>query len=513
MMRDYIYDRDGVLVNDPERSRIVGGRWKSHWPKGYGTFTGQVHREILREWPIKAGYRLVRRDGQRTVYDGRLQAPKQIRSNGSDLLDLTAQGWYVVLAERSIRKRWIDNQALSRLQWPPGTKTSDNQTSPIVEKRDKEQLLRISIRPDDTTLSSGNYYAERYLAPTGYIRRVKYDYSYRSGEGFNFVLVGLDTTVEHTESVISSSQASGSVDHTFSQGDTTGFEFRIAPSLAGGSEYDQNDWASFTNFVVYINFTSGHSSHGGPNYVPDEFVEDVLLLTRGSDISADMGEIRGSPVALDSFVSQDDGFETADSLIQRLAAYSDNNQNTYGLVIFGGDNSSDGLPQAIFEKRLVDDYDYEVRASDCLDITLEEAEREIFNWITVKWEDEEGRVSYLSPDQDSDLKDDTSIARYGQRHNKTLDAGEANQAQAKLQAQRYLAYHKDPLLKGSLKLSGYIRTKAGVYEPASWFKAGSRVRFVDMDRTFFIREADYDSDSDTLIIQPDLPEDNLIQSH
>lgn len=511
MMRDYIYDRDGNLINDPQRNLIVGGRWKSHWPKGYGTFTGQVHREILRQFPIESGFRLVRRDGQRTVYDGRLQAPKQSRSNGSDVIDLTAQGWYVVLAERTIRKRWVDNQAIVRFEWPAGSETSEKQTAPIVEKRDKDQLLRISMRPDDTTLSISDYYEERYFTPTDSVARVKYDYSFRSGEGFYFELIA-DNGLEHQQSVDSAVQASGSVDHTFTLGATPYMIFRVVPSLLNGSIYDQNDWASFTNFVVYATYASGHGT-ALPNYVPDELVEDVLLLTRGTDISADMGEIRGSAVAVDSFVSQDDGFETADSLIQRLAAYSDNSQNTYGLVIFGGDSSSDGLPQAIFDTRDVSDYDYEVRASDCIDITIEETEREIFNWITVKWKDEEGRVSYLSPDQDADLKDDTSIARYGERHNKTLDAGEANQAQAKLQAQRYLAYHKDPLLKGSLKLRGYIRTKAGVYEPASWFKAGSRVRFVDLDRTLFIREADYESDSDTLTIQPDLPEDNLIQSH
>jgi hypothetical protein len=511
MMRDYIYDKDGELVNDPERSRIVGGRWKSHWPKGYGTFTGQVHREILREWPIKTGYRLVRRDGQRTVYDGRLQAPKQSRFNGSDVIDLTAQGWYSVLAERTIRKRWIDIEAVNRLLWPAGSALNENQTAPLVEKRDKDQFLRVSIRPKDTDLVTLNSYQEQYTTPTGAIHKVTYNYMFRTGEGLDLIIYSDDqTAIENTLTVAFATPSGGVLNHTFTQGDTGSFTLRIQPSV--DDVYDQNDWASINNMVVYMEYASGHSV-ATPTYAIDELIEDVLLLSKGSDISADMSQIGALATVLDSFVSQDDGFETADSLIQRLAAYSDSSQNTWGLSIYGGDGSSDGLPQAVFESRDVSDYDYEVRASDCIDITIEETEREIFNWITVKWRDEEGRVSYLSPDQDGDLKDDDSIARYGQRHNKTLDAGEASEDQAKLQAQRYLAYHKDPLLKGSLKLRGFVRRKSGVYEPASWFKAGSRVRFVDMDRTFFIREADYDSDSDTLTIQPDLPEDNLIQSH
>lgn len=512
MIRYYIYTPSGALVNDPERSvaHFRSVSFGSMWPKGYATFNATVDRDIFDPWLIKTGYRIVVRDGQKSIYDGRLSAPAASFGDSKSEVKLSAQGWFIILTERTIRKRWIDTQFISRIVWPASTETSEDQTAPIIEKREKDQVLHVVLRSDDATLTVNDYYTERYYTPTGAIHKVDYDYSYRTGEGFDFILVGLDTTVEDTETVISTVQASGSVGHTFTQGSTSGFDLRVAPSLSGGSTYDQNDWASFTNFVVYMEYESGHSV-ATPTYAVGEIVEDVLLLSIGSEISADMSQIGGPSTTLDAFITRDDGYQKASSIIEDLSAFSDGSQVTYGLAVWDGDASSDGKPLAYYAARVLTNFEYDLSARDpfVIDYSIEYSDAELHNWVTVKWKDADGIISYLSPNQDSDLKNTDSITEYGERHSETLDAGESSQADAKLMAQRYLAYHKNPLYKGGITVQGKIRKRGGAMVDVSHVRAGQRIYIRELESIIFIRETSYDVDSDTLTITPDIPGDDI----
>ena len=69
-------DPDGVL------EQLFNVSWKSMWPKGYGEFSATLHQDLFAPSIIKTGRRIVARDGLRTVYDGRLAAPKKSLSNG-----------------------------------------------------------------------------------------------------------------------------------------------------------------------------------------------------------------------------------------------------------------------------------------------------------------------------------------------------------------------------------------------------------------------------------------------
>ncbi|MFQ5435733.1 MAG: hypothetical protein ACE5FD_12725, partial [Anaerolineae bacterium] len=471
----YIYDSSNNLIDDPEHTtrKIRGARWGSLWPKGYSVFNGRVKRDILRNWVVRGAQRLIARDGQRVIFDGRLKPPLKQSSS-----ELAALGWYAVLAERRIRKRWIDTAGVSRLEWPSGRVADGDQNRALTEWRD--QILRISLvsTGGEISLTTADQYHEQYTLPTGgIVRRVTYDYVARTGQGFDLILYNDDqAAIEDTENVISTTPATGSVDHTFTQGDTNSFTWKLAPD--GTDNYDVNDWASLAKLAVYTNYETGHST-GTPNYKTGELMEDVLLLARGSELSADMSLIGEPNITLSAFMSEGDSYETADSLARRLAAYGDGSQNTWGLSVWDGEQSSDGLPQAEFVARSASDYEYEMSVAELQDFKAELTDAELYNWVIVRYTDETGRARFLTPDDDSSLKDTDSISTYGERHSPVVDAGQATQAYALQMGQRSLAYHKDPLHKMGCSLRGKIRLKGGGLVPASWVRAGERLKVVD----------------------------------
>lgn len=511
MIRYYIYDRSGALVNDPEQSQdhIVNARWDSRWPGGHGTFSGTVYRHILHRWAIKTAYEIVVRDGQKILYQGRLASPAKQLTGLRSFISLTAHGYLTALNERTVRKRWVDATALSRLRWPPGREINDDQNTAVTEKRG--ELMRIVLVGDDTNLSPSNQYHEQYTLPGGdIVYQVDYEYVGRTGQGYDMVLYNDDqAATENTENVNSVTPLAGTVNHVFTQGDTGSFTWICQPE-AGTQTYDQNDWVNVINMTVYSAYETGHSA-GTPNFKTNEIVEDVLLLSTGSGISTDLSLIEDPNVTLAAFTTENDGYETATSIMKRLAAYADSSQNTWGFNVWDSDGASDDLPRAELTTRDVTDYDYIVNVSDLASFKPEETDDQLYNWVTVKWIDEAGVDRYLSPDDDSDLQDSASISDYGERHAPTLDAGYSSQTYAKQLAQRFLAYHKDPLEKMSLSVVGVIRNKRGIEFPVSWVRAGNRIKVSDYEggKIYFLRQATYTVNTDKLEVSSDVPPDNI----
>jgi len=277
-------------------------------------------------------------------------------------------------------------------------------------------------------------------------------------------------------------------------------------------QQDTNDYAGIYGLDAYGNYHADHSAVTTPAYTTGELVEDVLLLAAGDELSTDISLLGEPGTSLGAFITTDDGFETADSLFQRLAAYSDTSLRTWGVSVWGSNASSDGLPQVEFTYRDVSSWDYAVRIAQLASFSPEESEEQLFNWITVRWTDSEGVAQYLSPDDDATLKDDTSIARWGRRHNPTVDIGQATGDRALQVGQRYLEYHKDPLNKTGLSIKGFITTRYGQRVPVNQVHAGQRVKVLDYQggTTYFLRETSYASESDTLTASSDLPPDTLM---
>jgi hypothetical protein len=97
----------------------------------------------------------------------------------------------------------------------------------------------------------------------------------------------------------------------------------------------------------------------------------------------------------------------------------------------------------------------------------------------VEYIDDSGERIIVTPDDDANLKDITSIATYGQRDiPQPLSAGHATVAMAKNLARRYLAAYKDPryYVNGPVAVRGYVRGVNGNPVPAANIRAGKRLR-------------------------------------
>ena len=510
MIRFTIYDTDNTLLVDPEETAnyLEAVSWDSHWPIGYGSLRATVRRDTMQWWAVKTGKKLVARDGGKTVYSGRINAPKLKAGQAS----ITAQGWYVVLNERTLRKRWVDLAALSHLYWSDARFSEVDQNRAVIEKR--PEVLRYAPVPMDTVISGANQYHEDYDSPSGSIRRLTFDWTARTGEGLDVVVYNVDQAAdEATVNYGTSTPGQGDADIDFTQGDTDRFTLVFRPGVGTAADtYDQNDYFVLTNMVVYADYEDGHSV-STPAYNVVEIIEDIILLARGSDISADMSGIGNPGTRPDAFATKNDGFEAAAKVAERLAMLSNVSNEIWGLAVWGGDAASDGLPLAVFSQRDTSDYDYVVSRAELADWEYTRSDDELFNYVTVKWEDETGRIRYLSPDDDSALSDSTSITTYGERHAPTLDAGVVGQGFARQMAIRYLQYHKDPLDKGRFVAQGFIKSKAGIEMPVSWVRGGDRLRVIDLDKTLFIRQVSYDVNSDRVTMTPDLPPEDIVNGN
>lgn len=571
-MRVIITDRNGNGVNDPSRSTeqitILG--WSSEWPKGYTNFSAEVKRDILQSWAVKTAYDLKVLDGQRIVYQGRLGSPERSLNGSDSSIQLTAFGWYVVLAERRLRKRWVDIEGLTRLVWPAGRDAVMSQTLATVDRgRDR---LKITLVPDDyQVIAYADQYHEQYALPVGStVRRVVMELFARSGPQAMYELYNDDQAasegaikMDFVSHASVGAPATDTLDITFSRGDTNSFTLKHYPAQCAGwfsgiayengnkvyhnsvaylcttghtaaaatepgvggswgsywsvstlstDEMDQNDYSGLDGLVVYADYHSAHRAAASPAYTSGELVEDVLLLARESDLSADMDAVGEPSIDLSgAFATLNDDFESADSLIQRLAAYGDTSQNTWGLAVWDANGASDGLPKAVFSARDVSSWEYEVSITDLTAFAPEESEDQLFNWISVRYTDEAGKSHLLTPDDDADLKDATSIAAYGKRCSPTLNAGTASPAAAKSLGQRYLAYHRNPLPKMSLTQTGVIRRYGGEVVPVNRVRAGERIKVIDYrgGTVYFLRSVTYNAQQNTIRATSDVPPDDV----
>ncbi len=503
--RIYIYDLSNNYVNDPERSCEYATKlqYSSIWPKGYESCSFVVRRDIAARWAVKSAYGIKIRDGHRIVYQGRLAGLNKAIQGTDEFITIRADGWYCILKDKTLRKRWSDNAAVRRLL--PTAQNTILQNEFDLTKNDDYFHWRCGYT--DTSRTNGDQYLERYTMPTGTkIATIKFDYAMRSGEGVLLIWYNDDQSgSEGSQGTSAGTIETGSHDDDFAAGDTESCTLKFRCTAT--DTFDQNDWIRVYNLWFYGKM----DSFGSPNWYADEIGQDVLELVASSEISSDYDGLDSPSLEIVPFITKNDDFETADSILQRLAAFGDADDHTWGFSIWDDTGTSDSLPKAELKEWSVSDYEWMVSLSECSNFRDEEVVDEVKNWIVVKYTDDDNVVRYRSPDDDATLKDTDSIADYYERHY-TLDAGNCDTTTATELGTRYLAYHKDPPHRMSFSITGWIRKKGGVVRvPCNHVRAGDRIKMVDWNdgETIFVRSARYDAESKVLSIERDLPPDSL----
>jgi hypothetical protein len=219
------------------------------------------------------------------------------------------------------------------------------------------------------------------------------------------------------------------------------------------------------------------------NITPTAVAQDAIDNLSGV-LSSDAQYLGSNTLAVVPFIT--DGFENWASVLTRVLDYGDSSYNAwYGRLLHSESGSTaNGRPVLqIAQYPALTDYDYALRLDD--DNLLGPVEIQvdydrIVNWVVVTYQDEDGRTRVMTPDDDANLKDTTSITLYGERHVAApLDIGQGLSATAVSYGRSYLAAHKDPLVSitSPIRVMGFIRGKgAGQEIPTANIQAGNRLR-------------------------------------
>lgn len=466
-----VYSSGSTLLADPagdlEPTRIKINSFSTQYPGGlYANADLFVPRDVVRAWQLNGGQRLVIRNGLTLVWEGQIDALPVMVERDEQGMAVNGTGlWGALLGRRTIHKAWSD-QRLTEAVWVVDT------TAPGAELFTIDRYNRIRFTPKNQNLPASAYAAVTYTAPTcQVIRSIGFNFSMQE-QAAAFELRLRDTTAGTT---LASIIASGSGTCTItpaSPRQSYQFQFLAAASaaspLVSGSYYGQ--------------VTSLDVRCASGTIVSASVVKDIAAWC--SDLNSDRSQIDTNDFALTPFITERP--ESLANVLQRIAAYGDSSYNAWAVWLNSSETATtpDGKPVLVFEQQpALTDYDYAIRLDEenlQPPINIVRDFGDIVNWVTVRYRDAlANRDVILTPDDDANLKDTTSIATYGQRELPSpLDAGQASATTAKNIARRYLAAWKDPkyYISGPITVAGYIRDNAGQPVPTSQIRAGKRIK-------------------------------------
>jgi hypothetical protein len=456
--------------------------FETFFPGGlFGSCGFDVARDPLRMWLFRQGHRLVIRNGAQVVYEGGILAP----GYGATGRMVEATGYWgkSLLGSRGLNKPWCDTR-VSEDAWPETTTGSDYCTV--------DRLERIQLTPKNLAWSSGLAHRVRYTAPVGQtVKRLTYNYQFDEGAGDWKMSVWRSTdNVSYTEmdtngvsgdtyasgtTTIISAAATGSIDVTLA---TPGryVELRLTSNAIQTPAADGSIAARWTSLKVF-------TETGSIN--PTEIVKDVIGAI--SSLNTDTSQVDSNTLTMEPFTTE--GYEMAASVLARLARFGDSSFLGWGAYLIESDASTtarSGKPVLCFKQGpLWGDYEYAIRFNEpnlAGDVRVNEGQ--IWNYIIVNYTDLLGRQQVVTPDDDANLKDSTSITANGQ-FEYVLRAGQVTQAMAISMGRRFLANHKDRgyYVSGPVRVVGTIRSKHGLAVPVSHVRARQRVRLENFTAT------------------------------
>lgn len=519
--RIFAYDISGNQIFDPEGALdyAIELTWETMWPKGYGVASFKVKRsDLFLDWVIRESYGIIIYDGATIVYDGRIETLSRNLTGADEYITVQCCGWYVLLEERQIRKRWIDIKAISNCRWPDGLNTSEIQTTFVYVKH--SDIIQVTVATADYTRSRYDKFRVLYELPWGTIRRITLDYILRSGEGIILAINNNDnypstfSTIEAVQRAgwewfVQSSNvaATGSADVSITKGATRTIELWVYINKT--DLYDNKDYAHTSNLRVEANYETGHRT-SVPTYTQGQLIEDVILLVnqKGAHLSTDFAQLGDPALILDPFVVEEPTY--AGQVVEKIASYGDASLNTWGLAVWDRGDTSDNKPLVVFEAFSVSDYEYTIELSqaELASLTYERISSELFNNVTVQYQNERDETRYRTSADNALLADTTSITNEYQR-DYYLRLGEGDATRADYIGRRFVERHKDRVTRGSIALRGYATTKSGGLIPTNRIRAGQRIKLLNTNEIFFIRHTSYDAESQTVRISPEPPQDGI----
>jgi hypothetical protein len=475
--------------------RATGIEFETLYPGGdYGSCSCFLPGDPASGQRVQAGQTLQVYNGLKLVYEGKLVTLEYDSAQGGQVL--YALGFFAACAmTRKWRKWWADMRLDESVWLESSTISGANVSGKGLMQVDRNQ--RLGLTPKNEAWTATWYSALVYTAPTGsLIRRISFDYDFQeAGQAW---LGALSPGVW-------SIAASG----TGTQDITLGTPL-AALTLYLRSEANQTPPSDGT-IHLYLSNVVVYTETGAINLT--EIAQDVAA--RIPELSTDTSLIGSNPYSLVPFISEVDSYA---DILSKAASYGDSSFNPWAYGVRSSEQASDGKPILFCEAYpSLSACDYELSLDEgnvAGGVVFAHDPTEVRNWIAVQYTDQRGFPVWLTPDDDPDLKDDASIATYGQLEEWiTLDA--RWWIIAKNWGRRVLQQRKDAQWKasGEIAVTGYLRAAGGGKVPVSQVRAGQRLRVTDFlgdlsgtGLTLLITATSYDDASETCSISTGKPD-------
>lgn len=486
-----IYSSGTTRLYDPgnEIIRAEGLRFSTIYPGGiFGDCTFWVPRDV-RSWMEAVGAkRLVIRNGMLIVWEGLIDNLVSSLQESSSEVEIKGIGqWGTILGRRRWNKPWCEMR-IDETIWIP-------QTGAQYDKFNCDRNERMMVTPKDgVTFNSSDYIDfAKYFAPTGEtVKRITFSYDLQ--EGAQAWTLGLwnDTGGSGDWSVTSS--GSGSEDHTFATpAAALHFYFQAAAGQTGIG--DGTIYGKITNLKLYTEIGSINLT---------EVAKDII----GKITSLNSTEVYvgSNTFTLEPFISE--GYQEISGILKKALEKGDSSYYKWAAYLDHSEKapSPDGKPVLVVEQEpALTDYDYEMRLEEIdPDFSFDRYYDELWNWIIVRYTDAKGKETWITPDDDATLKNQTSIDDYGQRDYELVLEQESSTT-ATNAGKTFLLDHKDPKyrMSGAIRVKGTIRTKQGILLPACQIRAGKRLKIGNFMQdlsgsglTFVIGQTDYSAEDE-----------------
>lgn len=501
-----VFSSGTTRIVDPANELIKAQdlRFSTGYPGGlFLDASFYVARDVVEYWEIQGAKRIMLRGAGEVVYEGDIDDLRSALSQKGQGIQVTATGyWGTVMMRRRWRKLWADARISNRI-W----RYSDLASATELCTIDRRDRLRFTPKAEQWT--NNTYAAALYEMPINEtISRVTYSYDFKE------VAQAWEISVWRSTDAAAWTQMTDVSGETYNDGTTTVITAdatdTIDVELATPSRYlefryysraaaqtptsDGQYYGEFSNITVY--------SETG-NIEATEIAKDIRAKLSGE------GVLKASDTLIDSityaaglvpFIA--DNWDTMANILMRAVSFGDDSNNHWAVGIRDSGQALpwDGLPVLFLEQYpTLTDYDYVLQLGEqniVSPLKLVKNYDNIWNWIIVSYRDAEGKRNYITPDDDSDLKDQDSIDDYGQR-DYVLNLRNSTSADATNSGKRFLATYKDPqwVLKSPIKIKGYIRGSDGQRIPCIKIVAGKRIlieNFVYPQVIFRISRTTYD---------------------
>lgn len=511
-----------VVDSANELALASGAEFDTGYSGGlYLTGSFFVPRRVTTQWALKGNQRVVMRDGQTVVYEGYIDGFENAVGMGAEqgTKVLLTGAWDKIAMRRRLLKIWSD-QRLEDEVWRYITTASG------AEKCNVDRTSRIRFTPKAEAWANGEGAAVRYVQPSGQTtKRIKYVYHFAEGaQAWEISIWRSTDNITYTQMTAASGETYTFGTTTVITADATA---TIDVTLATPSRYVElrfysraaqtptSDGAIYGQFSALTIF----SETGNINLL--EVTGDIVDAV--TTISSDKTQIDSNTQSLTPFFSAN---ETLADLLAGAASFGDSSGNRWAVGFMGSEKTAtpDGKP-VIFAKQYpaLTDYDYALRIDEaCLagPVSLVQDFSDLYNYIVVEYQDENGWSTYIFPADQPTLTDSTSITAYGQR-DQHVNVGYCNSTIALKNGERYLAAHKDPQWIVEQPIPVYwIRRKNGDTIPSSHIVAGKRLRIENFvtdqagggtGLTVLITGTHYDDDTQVCTLSFGRPQGLLLQ--